>query len=84
MGASAAARRGSARPGHLLPRELAPAASTRTVVVINDLAALRHPGWYSSVYASYQQQILPLLARRARLVLAPSSSPSMSWSTGSG
>jgi GT2 family glycosyltransferase/glycosyltransferase involved in cell wall biosynthesis len=54
------------------PANLAPAASTRTVVVINDLAALRHPGWYSPVYASYQQQIMPLLARRARLVIAPS------------
>ncbi len=54
------------------PANLAPAVSKRTVVVINDLAALRHPGWYSSVYASYQQQILPLLARRARLVIAPS------------
>jgi GT2 family glycosyltransferase/glycosyltransferase involved in cell wall biosynthesis len=54
------------------PANLAPAASTRTVVVINDLAALRHPGWYSPVYASYQRQILPLLARRARRVIAPS------------
>jgi GT2 family glycosyltransferase/glycosyltransferase involved in cell wall biosynthesis len=54
------------------PANLAPAVSRRTVVVINDLAALRHPGWYSPVYASYQQQILPLLARRARLVIAPS------------
>jgi GT2 family glycosyltransferase/glycosyltransferase involved in cell wall biosynthesis len=54
------------------PANLAPAASNRTVVVINDLAALRHPGWYSPVYASYQQQILPLLARRAKLVIAPS------------
>nr|MBA3261572.1 glycosyltransferase [Thermoleophilaceae bacterium] len=54
------------------PANLAPAVSSRTVVVINDLAALRHPSWYSPVYASYQQQILPLLARRARLVIAPS------------
>src|SRR4051794_18173997 len=54
------------------PANLAPAASRRTVVVINDLAALRHPGWYSAAYASYQRQILPLLARRARRVIAPS------------
>ena len=54
------------------PANLAPAVSSRTVVVIHDLAALRHPSWYSPVYASYQQQILPLLARRARLVIAPS------------
>ncbi len=39
------------------PANLAPVASRRTVVVIHDLAALRHPGWYSSVYASYQKRI---------------------------
>jgi GT2 family glycosyltransferase/glycosyltransferase involved in cell wall biosynthesis len=54
------------------PANLAPAASTRTVVVINDLAALRHPGWYSPVYAQYQRQLMPLLARRARRVITPS------------
>jgi glycosyltransferase involved in cell wall biosynthesis len=54
------------------PANLAPVVSSRTVVVINDLAALRHPSWYSAVYAAYQRQILPLLARRARLVIAPS------------
>jgi GT2 family glycosyltransferase/glycosyltransferase involved in cell wall biosynthesis len=54
------------------PANLAPAASRRTVVVIHDLAALRHPEWYSPPYASYQRRILPLLARRARKVIAPS------------
>ncbi|MEA2331515.1 MAG: hypothetical protein QOH58_1653 [Thermoleophilaceae bacterium] len=54
------------------PANLAPAASRRTVVVIHDLAALRHPEWYSPPYASYQHRILPLLARRARRVIAPS------------
>jgi GT2 family glycosyltransferase/glycosyltransferase involved in cell wall biosynthesis len=54
------------------PANLAPAASRRTVVVIHDLAALRHPEWYSPPYASYQRRILPLLARRARRVIAPS------------
>ena len=54
------------------PANLAPAASRRSVVVIHDLAALRHPEWYSPPYASYQRRILPLLARRARRVIAPS------------
>jgi GT2 family glycosyltransferase/glycosyltransferase involved in cell wall biosynthesis len=54
------------------PANLAPAASRRSVVVIHDLAALRHPGWYSPPYASYQRRILPLLARHARRVIAPS------------
>ena len=54
------------------PANLAPAASRRSVVVIHDLAALRHPGWYSPPYASYQRRILPMLARHARRVIAPS------------
>jgi len=54
------------------PANLAPAVSRRSVVVIHDLAALRHPEWYSPPYATYQRQILPLLARRARRVISPS------------
>jgi GT2 family glycosyltransferase/glycosyltransferase involved in cell wall biosynthesis len=54
------------------PANLAPAASGRNVVVINDLAAVRHPEWYSSAYAAYQRQMLPVLARNARRVIAPS------------
>jgi GT2 family glycosyltransferase/glycosyltransferase involved in cell wall biosynthesis len=54
------------------PANLAPAASRRTVVVIHDLAPLRHPGWYSRTFTSYQRRLLPLLARRARRVITPS------------
>jgi glycosyltransferase involved in cell wall biosynthesis len=54
------------------PANLAPLASRRNVVVIHDAAALRHPDWYSRVYASYQRRVLPLLARRARLVITVS------------
>ena len=54
------------------PANLAPALSRRSVVVIHDLAALRHPEWYSPPYATYQRHILPLLAHRARRVIAPS------------
>jgi glycosyltransferase involved in cell wall biosynthesis len=54
------------------PANLAPAASGRNVVVIHDLAALRHPEWYSRPYALYQRRLVPLLARRARRVIAPS------------
>jgi GT2 family glycosyltransferase/glycosyltransferase involved in cell wall biosynthesis len=54
------------------PANLAPAACGRNVVVINDLAAVRHPEWYSSAYAAYQRQMLPVLARNARRVIAPS------------
>ena len=54
------------------PANLAPAASRRTVVVIHDLAPLRHPGWYSPTFTSYQRRLLPLLANRARRVITPS------------
>jgi glycosyltransferase involved in cell wall biosynthesis len=50
------------------PANLAPVASRRNVVVIHDVAALRHPEWYSGFYVRYQRLLLPVLARRARLV----------------
>jgi glycosyltransferase involved in cell wall biosynthesis len=54
------------------PANVAPLASRRTVLVIHDLAALRHPEWYSAQYATYHRKILPLLARRAKRLIAPS------------
>ncbi len=59
-------------PVILSPANLAPAASRRNVVVIHDAAALRHPEAYSRAFVAYHRHILPLLARRARLVLTPS------------
>jgi glycosyltransferase involved in cell wall biosynthesis len=63
-----------ARRARLLlnPANLAPVAFPRNAVVIHDAAALRKPEWYSPVYAAWQQRILPLIARRARLVITPS------------
>jgi glycosyltransferase involved in cell wall biosynthesis len=54
------------------PANLAPIASRRNVVVIHDVAALHEPEWYSRSYAGYQRVVLPLLARRARLVITVS------------
>jgi glycosyltransferase involved in cell wall biosynthesis len=54
------------------PANLAPLAGRRNVIVIHDAAALRHPEWYSRPYAAYQRRVLPLLARRARLVITVS------------
>ena len=54
------------------PAHLAPLASDRNAVVISDAAALRHPAWYGRTYAEYQRRVLPAIARRARLVIAPS------------
>jgi glycosyltransferase involved in cell wall biosynthesis len=54
------------------PANLAPLASARNAVVIHDLAALRHPEAYSRSYVAYQRRLLPLLARRARLLITVS------------
>jgi glycosyltransferase involved in cell wall biosynthesis len=54
------------------PANLSPAVSRRSVLVIHDLASLRHPEWYSSSFASYHRHVLPLIARRALRVIVPS------------
>ena len=54
------------------PANLAPLASRRNVVVIHDVAALRHPEWYSRAYVAWQRALLPAIARRARLVITVS------------
>jgi glycosyltransferase involved in cell wall biosynthesis len=56
----------------LCPANLAPLAARNTAVVIHDAAALREPSWYSPLYARWQQFALPLIARRARLVITVS------------
>jgi glycosyltransferase involved in cell wall biosynthesis len=65
-----AARLGAA--ALLCPANLAPVAFPRTVVVLHDVAPLRHPGWYSRAYAAWQRRLLPLLARRALHVVTVS------------
>ncbi len=54
------------------PANLAPVAWSRNVVVIHDVAALRHPHAYSGPYVVYQRRQLPLLARRARRLITVS------------
>ena len=56
----------------LCPANLAPAVSRRTVLVLHDAAALRHPGWYSPAYAAWQRRLLPVLTRRARRIVTVS------------
>jgi glycosyltransferase involved in cell wall biosynthesis len=56
----------------LCPANLAPLASRRNVVLIHDVAAIRHPEWYRPLYVRYQRAVLPPLARRARRVLTVS------------
>src|SRR4051795_8451805 len=53
------------------PANTAPV-SERTIVVIHDVAALRHPEWYSRTYARWHSALLPRVARKARLVITVS------------
>jgi glycosyltransferase involved in cell wall biosynthesis len=54
------------------PANLAPVLSRRNVVVIHDVAALRHPEAYSAGYAAYQRRMLPAIAKGAVMVLTVS------------
>ena len=73
VGAGRAAREGAeARRLLLNPANLAPLAFPRNAVVIHDAAALRHPGWYSPLYARWQRTVLPAIAKRARVVITVS------------
>ena len=54
------------------PANAAPLLTRRSVLVIHDLAALRHPEWYSAQFATYNRHVLPRLARRARRLITPS------------
>jgi len=55
------------------PANLAPlACGSRNVVVIHDVAALRHPEWYRPAYVAYQRALLPRIAAKARLVITVS------------
>jgi glycosyltransferase involved in cell wall biosynthesis len=56
----------------LCPANLAPLAGGRNVVVIHDLAPLRHPEWYGSAYVAWQRSLLPAIARRAARLIAVS------------
>lgn len=56
----------------LSPANLAPLLARRSVVVIHDLAVLRHPEAYTAAYARYQQALLPRLAARALRVITVS------------
>lgn len=54
------------------PANLAPLLGPGNVVVLHDVAALRHAEAYSRGYVAYQRRLLPVLARRARLVITVS------------
>ena len=41
-------------------------------MVIHDCAPFRQPAWYSRAYGAWHRALIPRIARRARLVIAPS------------
>ena len=64
----------AARRAQLLlsPANLAPLAGRRNVVVVHDSAPFRRPDWYGRAYGAWHRALIPQIARRARLVIAPS------------
>lgn len=54
------------------PANLAPVRYRRNVLVIHDVAALRHPEAYSRPYVVYQRRLLPRLARDASALITVS------------
>jgi glycosyltransferase involved in cell wall biosynthesis len=54
------------------PANAAPLLTRRAVLVVHDLAALRHPEWYSAGFAAYHRHVLPRLVRRALRLITPS------------
>lgn len=54
------------------PANFGPLAGRRTALAIYDAAPFRHPEFYSRSYLRWHRAMLPRLARRARLVIAPS------------
>ncbi len=57
----------------LSPANTAPLAAANNAVCVFDAAAVRHPEWYGGAYARWQAELLPRLARRARLLVTASS-----------
>src|SRR6185436_5689012 len=64
----------AARGAELLlsPANVAPLAARGNVVVIHDSAPFRDPSWYGRAYGAWHRALLPRIARRSRLVIAPS------------
>jgi glycosyltransferase involved in cell wall biosynthesis len=56
----------------LAPAGLAPLAWPRTVAIVHDAAALRHPEWYGRSFVAAQRLLQPRVARRALQVVTPS------------
>jgi glycosyltransferase involved in cell wall biosynthesis len=56
----------------LSPANLAPLALPDNVVIVHDAAPFREPGWYGRAYGAWHRSLIPRVARKAKLVIAPS------------
>jgi len=56
----------------LSPANMAPLAGRGNVVVIHDVAPFHEPDWFGGAYGAWHRAVIPRIARRARLVIAPS------------
>ena len=56
----------------LSPANTGPVTTRRGVTFVHDLAPLVEPAWYGRAYGAWHRTLLRALARRARLLLAPS------------
>jgi glycosyltransferase involved in cell wall biosynthesis len=56
----------------LCPANVGPLAWPRTVLVLHDAVALRHPEWYAPTFVALQRALVPRLARRAVRVVTVS------------
>jgi glycosyltransferase involved in cell wall biosynthesis len=54
------------------PANMGPLAVRNQVLTIHDLSPLENPGWYSPFFSYWYRLVLPQLARRVRMVTAPS------------
>jgi glycosyltransferase involved in cell wall biosynthesis len=54
------------------PANVGPLAWPRTLLVLHDAVALRHPEWYAPAFAAWQRALIPRLARRAVQVVTVS------------
>jgi glycosyltransferase involved in cell wall biosynthesis len=54
------------------PANTGPLLVRNQVLTIQDLSTLEHPEWFRASFAAWYRVMLPLLARRARTIVAPS------------
>lgn len=65
---------GYLRPGEILwsPANTGPVWTGNQALTLHDITPLEHPDWFTPAFAGWYQLFLPLLVRRARIIIVPS------------